>query len=372
MRVALVSGPDPGHLIPIAALAVRLRDAGHSPLVVTGRRWQQTLERDGVAFDELPLLAAVGPDDGFGARLSGRAATMAGPLAHALRGYGPHVVVGDTLTRAGGLAAGALGVPWVELIPHNLADASVVLPPFGTGWDPKPLRDRVLRALAARSRRRGELEQARAAWAAGLAAPAPAYRLVATLPGLEPARPDWPARTAVVGPLAWDPIETDLVVPAGAGPLILVVGSTASGGGRDLLNDCVDVLVGDDVRLVSPRLDPRPDVLPDRVSAGRGRLRPLLAAADVVVSTGGHGLVVAALTSGVPLVLLPGSGDQKEVSARVARAGAAIIATPNTLRESIFRVLSEPAYARRAGELGSSGALPDPVALVESVSVHPC
>jgi UDP:flavonoid glycosyltransferase YjiC (YdhE family) len=364
MRVALVSGPDPGHLLPCAGLAVRLQATGHDVVLATGGRWSAALRRAGVAFAELPRLGAAAAGEGFGDRLSTRAADMARPLAETLRAFDPHVVVSDTLTRAGALAAGELGIPWVELIPHNLPDASVALPPFGTGWAPKPLRDRLFRSLHARSVTAGERAQAAARAAARLTLAPAARRLVATLPALEPARPDWPADTSVVGPLTWDPAEGLLAAPAGGGALVLAVGPTASGTGDDLLTMCVSELGSAGIRLVSPRFAPYRATLPTWASAGPGRLAPLLAAADVVVSTGGHGMAVAALSAGVPLVLVPGAGDQKEVAARLVRLGAGVAASPRTLRVRVAEVLTNHSYALRARELGRIAGLPDAVELV--------
>src|SRR5262249_56470426 len=124
-----------------------------------------------------------------------------------LGGFGPDLVVSGVGTTAGGLAAELAGVPWVELVPHLLHLPSRVLPPPGTGLAPGrgPLgraRDRVLRRLHARAVAAGDRQ--RAAVRAGLGLPAaavgPARRLVATLPGLEYPRPDWPAGTHLAGP----------------------------------------------------------------------------------------------------------------------------------------------------------------------------
>ncbi|HEV7209956.1 MAG TPA: nucleotide disphospho-sugar-binding domain-containing protein [Mycobacteriales bacterium] len=366
MRVALVTGPDPGHLIPMAGLASLLQAAGHAPMVVTGRRWQQTLARSDLGFTALPLLTAIGPDEDAGYRLSARPVAMAPPLAAALRGWQPEVIVSDTLTRAGALAAGILGLPWVELVPHMLADPSSALPPFGTGWSPRPARDGVLRRLSARSHRRGLADRAAACAAAGLQDPAPALRLVATLPALEPPRPDWPADAVVVGPIGFEPATAHLALPAGDGPLIVVVGSSASQGGADLLGLAIAALRG--VRLASPRFAPYGGPLPEWACAGPGRLAPLLARAALVIAPGGHGMVTTALRAGVPLVLLPGPGDQKEVAARVARLGAAERTRPGDLARSVARVQRDPGFAAAAARIGAGAiGLPDPVRLITEI-----
>lgn len=372
MRVALVSGPDPGHLVPIAGTALQLRDAGHEPVVVTSDRWAAALVRDGLAFLPLPMIAATAGDDDLAHRLYVRPVEMAGPLAAALRGLDLDLVVADTLTRVGAVAAGILDVPWAELIPHPLPDPSVSLPPFGTGWAPRPRRDRRYAARHAASIARGERQKRAALAAAGLVDIPPAHRLVATLPALEPGRPDWPDATTLVVPPTWEPTDVDLVPPAGDGPLVLVVGTTASGSGAsDLLAATVAALgdAGGGFRVVSPRFGGPVAGLPTWAAAGPGRLAPLLTAASVTVAPGGHGMVVASLRAGVPLVLVPGPGDQKEVAARTARIGAAQrLARPRArlLRRGVSAMLG-PAAAAAAAAGGAVTGVADPVRVLESV-----
>ncbi len=390
MRVALVSGPDPGHLLPVAGLAQQLQAVGHEVLVVTSDRWAAALGRDGLGYLSLPLIDRAPGDHDMGHRLHARAVQMGLPLAAELRGLGLDLVVSDTLTRAGAVAATVLDLPWVELIPHSLPDPSVALPPFGTGWEPRPRRDRRYARRNAVSLRVGQQQKHAALAEAGLVDVPPVQRLVTTLPALEPPRPDWPARTTVVAPPTWEPAEVDLAVPAGSGPLLLVVGSTASGGHT---TDLLAAVVADPPpgwRVVSPRFEagagPSPGLAagpgrraagpspwlaagpPPWLAAGPGRLAPLLAAAHVTLAPGGHGTVAASLRAGVPMVLIPGRGDQKEVAARVARAGAGV--RLNRLRRSAFRraldaALGMGAAARRAGE---TRGLPDPVPLLEAAT----
>ena len=196
MRIALVSGPDPGHAFPVVALASALRHRGHAVVVATGRRWEDDLRHDGLDFVEIPLLAPTPRDDDWGYRIWGRAAEMAPPLADLLAPWAPDAVVADTLTAAGGLSAGLLGVPWAESVPHWLNRSSTALPAMGQGRPPARtaigrLRDRQMRAHQRPSIEMGA-EQARAARTqVGLPPDAePALRLVATVPAVEPPRPD--------------------------------------------------------------------------------------------------------------------------------------------------------------------------------------
>jgi UDP:flavonoid glycosyltransferase YjiC (YdhE family) len=75
-----------------------------------------------------------------------------------------------------------------------------------------------------------------------------------------------------------------------------------------------------------------------------------------IVTHAGHGTVMRALASGVPVVACPAAGDMAENAARVAWAGAGVslprrLVTGRGIRLAVRRLLADPAYARRAGEL---------------------
>jgi UDP:flavonoid glycosyltransferase YjiC (YdhE family) len=77
---------------------------------------------------------------------------------------------------------------------------------------------------------------------------------------------------------------------------------------------------------------------------------------DAVLTHAGHGTVMRALASGVPMVACPAGGDMGENAARVAWAGAGVslprrLITPRGIRLALRRVLADPSYARRAQEL---------------------
>jgi UDP:flavonoid glycosyltransferase YjiC (YdhE family) len=413
LRVAVVAGPDPGHAFPAIALCVRLRAAAHAPVLFTSRRWLDRVGADGVAAAELPgVVADSEPDTDPGYRLHGRAARMAPALAELFGRYPPDVVVADTLTAAGGLAAELSGVPWLELVPHPLHHASVALPPPGSGLAPgrTPIgraRDAVLRRLHARSVALGRRQRAAARSSIGLPAedPGPAHRLIATLWALEPARPDWPPRTDVVGPMHWEPAQADLPPPPGAGPLVLVSPSTATAGRPGLLPAALAAVQRlratgiADLRLAGTLLtgpggpgsrdpagqdpggrDPggrdqggRDGSLPSWAVVGAGRQAPLLAEAAVVVAGGGHGMVAKTLSAGLPLVLVPGAGDQRELARRAARLGAAVVIErplrTDRLARAIGRALTDADLRSAARAIRHSGGpYADPVRLCETAA----
>lgn len=326
------------------------------------------------------MLAPTPRDADIGHRLWTRAGEMAVPLADRLRRWAPALVVVDTLTRAGAFAAELLALPWVELVPHHLDDPDPGLPPIGLGrrvprtpW--RRADDRRLVRLQQRSYARGAAQAAAVAAELGLPGVGrPVLRLVATVPALERPRACWPADAHVVGPLAVDPVLPELAPPDGDLPLVVVSDSTASGVDRSLGQVALRALTGLDVRVVvtSAQLPARRSPL---VVVGRGPHRPLLADASLAVTFGGAGFTSKAVAAGVPLVVVPLQGDQREGAARLVDAGVGRTValrrlTPRRLRWAVVRQLAD-ADARRAaarlavqaGRLGPGTA----VALLERV-----
>jgi UDP:flavonoid glycosyltransferase YjiC (YdhE family) len=333
--------------------------------VLSGPEWASALKRDDVESLDLPLLSHDYDRGDIGHRLYGRAAEMARPCSELLRRWRADAVVSDTLVTAAGWAAKLAGLPWVELIPHALQDLSRDLPPPGTGLAPgrTPLgraRDTWLRRMTGRSLALAHHQRTEARHTIGLSSEdAPRARLVATLPVLEPQRRDWPDNTHVVGPLVWDPSDEDLDLPPGDEPLVFVSASTVPGRGLGLLETALLSMRG--VRLVCTTLTSYDGALPVWARVGPGRQQPLLDAANVLVSGAGNGIVCKGIAAGLPLVLVPGWGEQKENAARAARLGTAIVIPPrrltaDRLRAAVDRVVTDPAYRNASRAASTSNA----------------
>lgn len=385
MRVAVVAGPDPGHAFPAIALCLRFLANGDAPTLLTGTEWLDTARQAGVHALELAGLDPAESDDDAdaGAKIHRRGARMAVLNVPRLRELGPDLVVSDVITTAGGLAAELLGLPWAELCPHPLYRPSKGLPPIGSGLAPGVgvrgrLRDAVMRALTARSWRSGLRQRAAARAEIGLPAddPGPVRRLIATLPALEVPRPDWPSEALVVGPLHFEPTLSTLPIPAGNGPVVAVAPSTATTGTGGLAETALDALVPgralpEGARVVVSRLG-GPDVaVPPWAAVGLGRQDELLTHADVMICGGGHGIVSKTLMAGVPLVMVPGGGDQWEIANRVVRQGSGRLVRPliaDNLAAAVDEVLSAPRYREAAARAGASLAgVEDPVRVCHDV-----
>ena len=385
MRVAVVAGPEAGHAFPAIALCLRLLAAGDDPVLLTGREWLDTAAAAGVEAVELLGLdpEAADDDDDAGSKIHQRAARMAVLNKPLLQRLQPDLVVSDVITVCGGMAAEILGVPWVELTPHPLYLPSRGLPPIGSGLAPGTgvvggLRDTVMRAFTARSIRAGDRQRSAARAGIGLPAhdPGPRRRLIATLPALEVPRPDWPSEAVVVGPLHFEPTTAVLDVPPGPGPLVVVAPSTAVAGAAGLAELSLQHLVPGRTlpagsRLVVSRLGGDDVEVPPWATVARVRQDELLSHADVVVCGGGHGMLSKTLLAGVPMVVVPGGGDQWELANRVVRQGSARLVRPLTgeaLAAEVGEVLSDTRYresARRAAR--GIAEVADPVGVCREV-----
>lgn len=350
-RIACVAGPDPGHALPVLGLGAALRRRGHEVTVWTGRRHASLAAHHDIAFRELPLLTPQPGDDDLGVRLHERAVGMARALTPDVARTDPDLLVVDTLTRAGMLAAAQLGRPYVEVVPHHLPDPDVGLPPVGLGrplprtpWRRADDRHLVRRQLA--SYAEGAAQARAAAAELGLPAwPSPALRLLQTLPSLERVRRTWPADAVIVGPIALDPDLPPLSPPDGRAPLVVVTDSTANQLDRSLAETAIRGLRGVDVRLVVTT-GRRTASRDGAVVVGVGPHEPLLAQAAVAVSPGGGGFIAKAAAAGVPQVVVPLAGDQREAAARLRDAHAAHVVrparcTPRTLRWAVVRALAD-------------------------------
>jgi UDP:flavonoid glycosyltransferase YjiC (YdhE family) len=229
-----------------------------------------------------------------------------------------------------------------------------------------------MRAMTARSWREGIRQRSAVRVEIGLPAtdPGPLRRLIATLPALEVPRPDWPAEAVVVGPLHFEPTDAVLEIPPGDGPVVVVAPSTAFTGALGMAEVALEALQPGQVlpegsRVVVSRLGGDDFDVPPWAVVGLGRQDELLSHADLVICGGGHGMVSKTLLAGVPMVVVPGGGDQWEIANRLVRQGSAQLVRPlaaATLADAVAEVLSSPKYGEAARRAGASVAeVADPV-----------
>jgi UDP:flavonoid glycosyltransferase YjiC (YdhE family) len=186
--------------------------------------------------------------------------------------------------------------------------------------------------------------------------------LVGTLPELEYAR-EWPAHAHVVGPLQFELDHPEVELPEGEGPLVLVAPSTAQDPEHRLLRAALAGLADAPVRVLATynrRLPDRPLTIPANARLvewlSYARTMPR---ADVVLTHGGHGTLMRALTCGTVPVVVPAAGDMNENAARIAWAGLGVrlprrFATPRAVRLAVATALADDVLRARVRAIPDS------------------
>jgi UDP:flavonoid glycosyltransferase YjiC (YdhE family) len=173
-------------------------------------------------------------------------------------------------------------------------------------------------------------------------------------------------------PAWWDDVRE---AHAAGTQVVLVTQGTVATDPERLLWPAIDALADEDV-LVVATTEPL-DAFPANVRATPfvpfDRLLPLV---DVMVTNGGFGGVQQALAAGVPVVVAGRSEDKAEVGARVVWSGVGLalatdratdVTTPHAVAEGVRRVLDNPSFRRRAGELAAEYAEHDGIGRAVSV-----
>jgi UDP:flavonoid glycosyltransferase YjiC (YdhE family) len=370
---------DPGHAFPAIALAKALHERGNEVCVETWDRWQDQVEREGLQFAAAPVYTVFG--DGKAPLKPYQAAVKASAVTGALiERFDPAVVVADILTVAAALAAEAHRRRWATLVPHVLPTPSDGFPPYSIGA--RLPRTGLGRAMWRRfepllagglEQGREQLNESRAR--VGLAPLDHVHggisrelALVATFPQLEYPRSESQPWVRVTGPLMWEQPFGPVEPPPGDDPLVLVAPSTAQDPEHRMLRAALEGLADEPVRVLATtnrRDPPAPIPVPENARLvdwlSYARTMPLC---DAVILHAGHGTLVRALASGVPVLACPAAGDMNENAARVSWAGAGValprrLITPRGVRLGLRKLLGTPGYARRAAELRSWAAAHD-------------
>jgi MGT family glycosyltransferase len=350
------------------AVARALAARGHQVTFSSALKHVRDAAREGLRFVEMPIIAGSTHER---LRPYEDSEDMARAFLGVLDSERPDVVIADLLTLGPAIAAQARGIPLASLLVHALHSPSRELPPFGWGRPPGRailrLRDAWLRAGNRRTlaRARDDLNAVRARF--GIE---PTDRLdaqisgelaiVATLPSLEIPRNDWPSYAHVVGPCLYDPGGDPVELPSGDAPLILIAASTAHEHDA-LVSASLNAVSALGARAVlTTGKSIRPEALPPGVVATPFASHDaILSSARAAICNGGHGIVARALTLGVPLVVVPGHGDQQENAYRVVRAGAGLAVkkpTDRGVQRALRAVLTEPHFAAAARRVSAEAA----------------
>ncbi len=397
-RILVAAMPFTGHVAPMLAVAEALVARGHGVRFYTGSAFRDRVEASGAAF--VPWVSASDFDENDLAatfpRLQGRRGmrqlminiedlfigTAAGQFrdlqAEWRRDPWDLLVVEDSV--GGSAVSEVTEAPWatVAILPLGLPSAH--LPPSGLGLAPVPgplgaVRDAALRRVRAvlmrRLRRpfdaaRAEVGLAPSPLSFDVATFSPHLILVSGSPLLDYERPDPPSQLRYVGVLArgagadvlppwWQDLDGRTVVHVTQG--------TYNTEPSDLIRPTLEALADRDVLVVvatgRPGRDELPFPVPDNARvAGYLPYAQLLPRVDLVVTNGGWGGTLAALSHDIPLIVAGGDLDKPEIAARVEWSGAGLnlrTATPSARLVGVAydRIRTDPSFRDAAARVGA-------------------
>lgn len=348
MRILLSGNPSAGHILPMMPIADAARAAGHETALLTS---------GGLASLVAPLrVLPAGPTMEYILEATitstGSDPTQPGPGAiemfagvrvdltfdEALRqaeGFEPDLMVCEQFDFVGPLVAARLGVPWAA---HAIS-----------GPVPEPLWD----ALHARMAREYESRALTATPRIALVDPypdalrspteQPAEDRITIQPGVNEHGAAQSAESASGG---------ESTVNADERPCALVtVGTTVRD--RDALSALASSVAaaGFTTIVTAEAEELSADIDLDRVRAvGFVPLAKLLPQVDLVVTAGGSGTVLAALSRGLPMVVRPFFADQPWNAARLADMGAGIVIDDFTEAGAAARQIVENSKYREAAQ----------------------
>jgi MGT family glycosyltransferase len=197
--------------------------------------------------------------------------------------------------------------------------------------------------------------------------------LVPSVPAFDRERRDLPPSVRYVGPCPWDkpsgvpqaPWLSDL---GRERPVVYVTEGTLHSKPPLLLRAALQGLASIPVQVIATTGNHRdPQTLELGAIPPNARVErwvphsDLLPRTDVVVTTGGTGTVLASLTAGAPLLVVPTAWDQPENAWRVAESGAGIRlpprrCTPERIRASVGRLLNDGSFRQNARRLATEFA----------------
>ena len=409
--------PFTGHVTPLSAVAAALVARGHEVRFYTGSAFGSKVEGAGAAlvpwstapdFDENDLPATfprligkrgfsqlmINMEDCFIAT----APAQVDDLTREWDRQPWDVIVTEEMSVGAALWAERTGCRQATVAVLPLSLAGTQGPPSGIGLTPgrnvvTKARDAALRAAVPLFSRALRAPLARAREGAGLAPSSkdfatttfsPELVIASGGPLLDFERTDRPSYLSFVGRLAADGAAGSL--PDWWGDLddrtvVHVTQGTHNIDPADLIRPAIDALAERDVLVVVATgvagRDSLPFPVPDNVRvAGFLPYGALLPRVDVMITNGGWGGTLAALSHGIPLLIAGGDLDKPEIAARVAWAGAGVnlkTGGPSATKvgEGFDRLMAETSYrdaAARVGEqLNSLGGAARAAELLESL-----
>ncbi len=377
-RILAYTSPAKGHLYPLMAILLQLRERGHEVHVRTLASQVAALRELGLDAQPVsPEVEAIElvdwnqrtPQKALMAAVStfvARARYDAPDLQHAIAQVSADAVIVDINSWGALAAAEQWGGRWSAFCPYPLALRSPDVPPYGPGLTPAHnfagrLRDVALRPLVNGTLERKMLPGINEVRAQiGLAHLAhlddqfrrPPLLLYLTSEPFEYPR-DWPDNVVMVGPCEWEPpAPTPDWLDAIQEPIVLVTTSSEFQDDGKLVTAALKAFAGRPVHVVAtvPSGDPSAFDVPRNAHvvpfAPHGLL---LDRAVCAITHAGMGATQKALARGVPVVAVPFGRDQAEVARRVEVAGAGVRLPARRLSPQRIRAAFDSARACQPG-----------------------
>lgn len=380
------TSPAAGHTFPLVPGLLALQARGHRVRVVVDPALVDTLVAAGL--DAVPLdrrITDVPVTDyeiesdkerlavGLG-QLMARGPFEIEDLRRHVEESQPDVVLVDTISYGGTVAAEASGLPWAVTMPSLVPLPEPGIPPYGVGLRPMggPLgrvRDAVLWRVVEKMYARAMLPPVNELRASVGLPPhtspydqvlAPDALLVLAGAPLEYPRTQLPRTVHLLGSQSWDPPADRLDwLDEPGDPWVLVTCSTEYQADEELARVAVEALRDEPVRVVVTLADAYDDTeLPAAGNVRVERFVPhsqVLDRAVAVVCPGGMGITAKAVARGVPVVAVPFGRDQPEVARRVSEAGVGVRLPRKRLDAARLRTA-----VREARALSITAPAPDP------------
>lgn len=382
MRVLFCSVDSPGFLYPLVGLALELRERGHAVAFATGLPAGAVLQAAGM--ERLPR----GREDGRSFELPTwfdplRTAIDVKHVQHAIRRFGPDVLVTHQLCQAPLLLREMQGIPVAVM-----GLFSYLWPVDGSGIPEAMEKTRHWRvAEGARI-----LNEARELFRLSPGASDDVSPLLAdafmlrTVPALHPGLDALPASVHAVGPCLWSPPHGDGAwdalrarFPRPDAPVIYAQqGRIFRSPG--FWPQLVEALGDEPVQVVAStgRMDrPVGDLPPNFLVEPHVDQGLAMPHARAVVSAGTTTVSLGALAHGLPHVVVPGGGETRENADALVDAGCALSLAGDTLtaqglREALDGVQADAAMLRRCAEarqvLGRAASFGAAAARVEALA----
>ena len=380
-------------------VAVELKRRGHEPVIATSPIYRRKIEAEGIAFrairPDLPRVDRELMRQVFDRR-NGTEFIFRQILMPTLRDSyqdlaaaagDPDVIITHPVAFAGPLLARVRHIPWISTVLAPASFMSAHDPPAFGGFPfpehaPKLGRGfhQVFYAVVGRMTRPwlGPYRQLERELGlppganpifAGQHSPQLVLGLFSTV--LAAPQPDWPPNARATGFIFFDRDELEhppapalqQFLNAGPPPIVFTMGSAAVQAAGNFFEEsarAVRRLKRRAVLLVGKEM-PRPpvEVLSDEIAAfDYAPFSELFPCAAAIVHQGGIGTTAQVMQSGRPALSMPLSHDQFDNAYRLKRLGMARSISRERYRASrvaaeLERLLRDPAYARRAAEVGS-------------------